>query len=135
MSIIKINYSGKLTTIATHINSGNILSTDAPLDNFGKGSTFSPTDLFATSLGSCMLTIMGIAGNTHGINIDGANILLEKIMSKNPRRIGELNISIVLPQNLSKNNRIKIERAAKHCPVAKSLHPKILKKIKFIYSI
>ena len=84
MSDIKIKYTGDLRTIATHVSSGSTIITDAPLDNNGKGEKFSPTDLFATALGSCMLTIMGITAQTHGINIDDAEVSVKKIMGVNP---------------------------------------------------
>jgi len=82
-------YIGELRTEATHVQSGNKLITDAPLDNKGKGKAFSPTDLLATSLGSCMLTIIGIAAMEHGFNIDDAKVNIWKIMKSDPRRVGE----------------------------------------------
>ena len=133
MKSIEIEYSGELRTLATHPLSGKQLITDAPPDNNGKGEAFSPTDLLATALGSCMLTIMGIAGNTHTIDISGAKVSVEKIMAEEPLRIGELNIKINLPEKLSSKERIILERAGRHCPVAKSIHPDINENIIFTY--
>ena len=94
MPDISIKYEGNLRTTATHLKSGSIISTDAPTDNKGKGENFSPTDLFATALGSCMLTIMGITAQAHGLSIDGSNIEIDKRMGKNPRRVSYIKIII-----------------------------------------
>ncbi|HAL65647.1 MAG TPA: osmotically inducible protein OsmC, partial [Bacteroidales bacterium] len=87
MITIETIYLGELRTKATHLQSGNSIITDAPLDNQGKGEAFSPTDLLAAALASCMLTIMGIAARTHGFNIDGTKAEITKIMESNPRRV------------------------------------------------
>src|SRR4051812_15967366 len=94
METIRTNYLGDLRTEATHIQSGNTLITDAPVDNKGKGEAFSPTDLLAGSLGSCMMTLMGIAANTHQINFSGATMKVTKIMVNNPRKVGEIIVDI-----------------------------------------
>ncbi len=131
--ISKIRYAGSLRTEAIHLNSKNRIITDAPLDNNGKGQAFSPTDLVATSLGACMLTIMGIVAQRHQINIEGTNVEVDKIMSQNPRRIGEVSIIINFVKKFNKNDRKILETAARACPVSASLHPDIIENIKFIY--
>ncbi len=131
--ISKIRYAGSLRTEAIHLNSKNRIITDAPLDNNGKGQAFSPTDLVATSLGACMLTIMGIVAERHQIKIEGTNVEVDKIMSQNPRRIGEVSIIINFVKKFNKNDRKILETAARACPVSASLHPDIIENIKFIY--
>lgn len=125
---IKVVYQGNLLCQATHGPSGNTLTTDAPVDNGGKGAAFSPTDLVATALGACMVTIMGkVAQNNHW-NLDGAQVQVLKEMVADPvRRIGTLTTRIVLPKGLklSAADRSKLEAAAKTCPVKQSLHPDI----------
>ncbi len=96
MATIEATYLGGLRTEATHLQSGTKIITDAPVDNNGKGETFSPTDLLAASLGSCMLTIMGIAANTHGIDIDGTKTSITKIMAASPRRVAEVVVTTLL---------------------------------------
>lgn len=131
---IRTTYVGELRTKATHIRSGNKLITDAPPDNKGKGEAFSPTDLLAASLGSCMLTIMGISAREHGFNIDGTKVKIWKIMASNPRRIGEIRIDLTFPKNnYSEKEKKFIEKAAYTCPVNLSLHPDLVKTINFIY--
>ena len=95
MTKMKTVYLGNLRTEIEHTQSGNKLTTDAPLDNNGKGEFFSPTDIFASSLGSCMLTIMGISANSYGFNIDGTTLEIEKIMAANPRRVAEIKIDFL----------------------------------------
>lgn len=126
METICTKYTGNLRTIATHVQSGNELITDAPLDNQGRGEAFSPTDLLATALGSCMMTIMGIAARTHGFNLDGTSFKTTKIMASNPRRVGEVIIEFTFPGNhFSEKEKKLIEHASKTCPVALSLHPDV----------
>ncbi len=131
----KVIYKGDLRTEATHIHSGSVFETDAPLDNQGKGERFSPTDLLATSLASCMGTIMGIAARTHGLNIDGTECEVEKIMTANPRRVGEIKINVVFPKTAAIDAKLRsiLERAALTCPVFESLHPDLKKTILFIW--
>lgn len=126
-------YLGDLRTRARHLQSGNELVTDAPLDNQGRGEAFSPTDLLAASLGSCMLTIMGIAARTHGFNIDGTEAKITKIMASNPRRVSEVVIDLFFPkvQSYTSKEKTLIERSARECPVAKSLHPELVQTIRF----
>lgn len=129
---IETIYTGELRTQATHLASQNTIITDAPLDNNGKGEAFSPTDLLAASLGSCMLTIMGISANAHGFSIDGTKISITKIMAANPRRVGEIIVDFTFPvNNYSDKEKILIEKAAASCPVALSLHPDLKQTINF----
>ena len=134
MNSIKISYQGKLRTIVTHTLTGETIETDAPIDNNGKGEKFSPTDLFASSLGSCMLTIMGIAAQSHGFNIDGSSVNAEKIMGKNPRRVAEIHLDINIKGMLTEKQRQMLIKAAKHCPVSKSIHPEIKENISFNFT-
>jgi putative redox protein len=129
----EIIYKGQIRTEAKHIYSGTIIETDGPLDNHGLAQRFSPTDLVATALGSCMLSIMGIAGNTHGINIDGTKVFVEKIMASEPRRIGQIKVDFEFPtQNkYTDKEKIILERAALNCPVHKSLHPDLVQSVEF----
>jgi uncharacterized OsmC-like protein len=131
MSDISIKYKGNLRATATHLKSGSIISTDAPVDNNGKGEKFSPTDLFATALGSCMLTIMGLTAKTHGFSIDGSNIDIDKVMGKNPRRVSSIKILISLKGKFSDKEKQLLMKAAHHCPVSKSIHPEINEEIVF----
>jgi putative redox protein len=135
METVKTIYQGNLRTRAKHLQSGNELITDAPTDNQGKGEAFSPTDLLATALGSCMLTIIGIAANTHGFNIDGTEVKITKIMANNPRRVGEVVVEFLFPKNRSYSGKEKliIEKAALECPVAKSVHPDLKQTVSFNY--
>ena len=126
MATITTTYLGNLRTEAVHVQSGSKLITDAPLDNHGDGEYFSPTDLFAASLGCCMLTIMGISANAHGFDVDGATVETTKVMAVNPRRVGEFIVNITLPHNkYSEKERRLIEAAARECPVHNSLRDDI----------
>lgn len=121
--ISKVVYKGSLRTEATHLRSGNVIYTDAPVDNKGKGEAFSPTDLTATSLASCILTIMGIAAREHNINIEGTTAEVQKNMVNGPRRIESIVVDIHMPEGNYTAKEIKIlEKAAHHCPVSLSLH-------------
>ena len=131
--ISKIIYKGELRTEAIHIESGNVIITDAPKDNQGRGGAFSPTDLVATALGSCMLTIMGIVAKRKSIDIDGSKAEIEKKMSKDPRRISEICIKIYFVKPIDKTNRELLERAAHTCPVSKSLNDELNEIVQFIY--
>jgi putative redox protein len=123
---IKIAYQGSLRCAATHGPSGTSIFTDAPVDNHGKGESFSPTDLVATALGSCMLTIMGIAAQKHQIDLSGATVTVQKEMVAQPvRRIGKLSVHFKIPAKLSPEQKQMLENAAKTCPVHKSVHPEI----------
>ena len=129
MHQIEITYTRNLRTQCNHLQSGNKITTDAPVENDGSGEAFSPTDLAATALGSCLLTIMGIAAKTHGINIDKSIARVTKIMSKYPRRIGKIIVEIDMPYELSTKEQILLKQAARGCPVHHSLHPDIEKEI------
>ena len=132
MATSKVTYTGGLRTISVHLKSGNEIITDAPTDNKGKGEAFSPTDLLATSLANCMLTVVGIAAQEHGFNIDGATAEVTKIMAENPRRVSEIVVDFNFPKNdYSDKTKKMIERAANTCPVHQSLHPTIKKTISF----
>ena len=131
--ISKVEYKGDLRTEAVHLSSGNAIVTDAPVDNQGKGEAFSPTDLVATALASCMLTIMGIVAKRDGIDIEGATAEVEKIMSQSPRRIGEIRIRLIFNNPLDNMEREKLERAARTCPVSGSLHDEVREIIEFVY--
>ena len=131
---IEITYSEELRTIAKHVSSNEKITTDAPLDNQGKGHYFSPTDMLATALGSCMLTIMGIAAKNQNININGTHAKIKKIMGKNPRRIKEIYLEIFFVNSINTKHRKILERAAHHCPVSKSLHPNLKELVTFNYS-
>ncbi len=124
MVTAETKYTGDLRTIAKHVLSGEVITTDAPPDNSGKGEYFSPTDLVATALGSCMLTIMGIFAKRHNFDIDGTELKITKIMADGPRRISEIIVELEFPHNqYSEKERMLIEQAARTCPVAQSLHP------------
>lgn len=131
----KVIYVGDLRTEATHIQSNTVIYTDAPKDNFGKGEAFSPTDLVATALASCMISIMGIVSRRDGITpIDGAEAEILKVMYSEPRRIGEVHVKITFPKNNFSDKEKKIyENAAYTCPVAKSLHPDIKQVVEFVW--
>ena len=119
-------YEGDLHTACLHEPSGRQLETDAPRDNEGRGESFSPTDLLATALGTCMLTVMGIVARRHDWKLDGARARVEKHMLADPvRRVGRLDVRIEMPAGLSPESRPVLERAARTCPVRKSLHPDI----------
>jgi uncharacterized OsmC-like protein len=134
MATVQTQYLGELRTESVHLQSGNKLITDAPIDNQGKGEAFSPTDLLATAFGACMLTIMGIAARTHGFTLEGAKVETIKVMGTAPRRIVELITQVTLPHNnYSAKEKKIIELAAKECPVYNSLHPELKKTITFSY--
>ena len=134
MSQSNIVYKNNLRTEAVHLSSGEKIITDAPIDNKGKGEAFSPTDLVATALGSCMITIMGIAAQRHNIDISGTSASVKKIMGSNPRKIDEVVIDISMSKHLNENDRKRLERAALSCPVHKSLNPDLIKTISFSYT-
>ena len=135
MVAIQFEYQGDLHCKAVHGPSGTELTTDAPKDNQGRGESFSPTDLVATALGTCMLTIMGIMARTLNIDIAGTTATVEKEMTASmPRRIQSLAVKIRIPQSLSPENQQKLERAAHTCPVHKSLHPDVQAPIEFTWA-
>ncbi len=134
MVAIQLEYQGDLHCKAVHGPSGAELTTDAPIDNQGRGECFSPTDLVATALGSCMFTLMGIMARTLNIDIAGATATVEKEMTAAPpRKIQRLTIRIHVPGQLNPEDREKLERAALTCPVRKSLHPDVETPIEFTW--
>jgi putative redox protein len=123
---IRVRYEGELHCVAVHGPSGASFSTDAPVDNQGRGESFSPTDLVATALGTCMLTTMGIVAKRHGWSLAGATATVKKGMVADPaRRIGRLEVSIRIPAELDAQARETLERTALSCPVNVSLSPRI----------
>jgi putative redox protein len=131
---IKIVYEGQLHCALTHEPSGNMISTDAPKDNMGRGETFSPTDLVAAALGSCMLTVMGIAAARHNIDLKGSSVDVSKEMITTPeRRIGSISVILHMAPGIPQDERSMLEAAAHSCPVHKSLHPDVQTLIQFIY--
>jgi putative redox protein len=132
MVAIQIEYQGDLHSRAVHGPSGTELNTDAPKDNQGRGESFSPTDLVATALGTCMLTTMGIMARTLNVDIAGATATVEKEMTSTPpRKIQRLGVKIRVPHSVSAEDRLKLERAAHTCPVHRSLHPDVEAPIEF----
>ena len=132
MVAIQFEYQGDLHCTAVHGPSGTGLNTDAPTDNQGRGESFSPTDLVATALGTCMLTVMGIMARTLNLDIAGTTATVEKEMTTAaPRRIASLTVKIQVPRSVSLEDREKLERAAHTCPVHKSLHPDVQTPIEF----
>jgi uncharacterized OsmC-like protein len=126
-------YTGNLKMELTHGPSGARLATAAPVDNCGDGSSFSPTDLVAAALGSCMVTTMGIVAEREGIDFTAAAFRIEKHMQSDPRRIAALPVELHMPPGLTPDQRTKLERAALTCPVHRSLLPEIETKITFVY--
>ena len=131
---ITLRYQGNLRCEAEHGPSGAKFFTDAPLDNHGRGESFSPTDLVATALGSCVLTIMGILAERHGWDLSGTTVHVAKEMVNTPvRRIAKLTVRVHVPQDLPPQARQKLEAGAHTCPVHKSLHPDIDSPLLFSY--
>lgn len=135
MNTASVIYQGELRTEAEHLRSGNVLTTDAPVDNNGKGEAFSPTDLVATAAVSCMITMMGIKSRSADIDMGAVSGHVKKVMVSAPRRIGELIIELNFSQhNLSDSDKTILEAVALSCPVTRSLHPEIVINIKFNYA-
>jgi len=118
---IEVKYEGDLRCTATHMPSGKKIITDAPVDNHGKGESFSPTDLLATSMLTCIMTIIGIRAEKRSLNIEGMVGSVEKTMSSNPRRVGRLEIEIILPKDIGKNDREWLIAEGCSCPVCFSV--------------
>jgi putative redox protein len=130
-------YVGQLGVNAKHGPSGATLTTDAPMDNGGKGESFSPTDLVATALGSCVLTILGLVAQRHQVDLTGSKVHVTKEMITSPvRRIGALRTVVTIPAGAVDvaSMRVRLESAARKCPVHQSLHPDVDVPIEFIYS-
>lgn len=129
---VAVTYEGNLRTLAIHGPSGEKMETDAPKDNGGKGEKFSPTDLVAVALGTCVLTIMGLDAKRQGIDFVGARLLIKKEMQPFPKRmIAKLEIDFFFPSELNAVQQEKLEKAAMNCPVHASLHPSIEQKFNF----
>ena len=131
---IDLEYLGELRCEATHGPSGVRLLTDAPVDNQGRGEQFSPTDLVATALGSCIVTIMGLYADQHDIDLEGTRITVEKEMTKErPRKIARLNVLLSMPAGLDDKARAAFRVCADGCPVRRSIHPDIAVDVRFEY--
>lgn len=130
---MSLEYLGELRSQLRHF-SGVEIFTDAPLDNHGKGASFSPTDLLCASLASCMVTIMGIEARKWDVPFEGVKAEIQKFMISHPRKVERVHIKLYMPENLENNtHREKIEQAGLHCPVALSLHPDVEQQIEFMY--
>lgn len=129
MNTLKVTYQGDLRTTAIHLQSNNEIITDAPVDNQGKGGAFSPTDLLATSLASCMLTIIGIKARDMAIDMTGTMAEVTKVMATDPRRVSEIHVAITFEQQLDEKTQKIFYNTALTCPVAKSIHPDIIQNI------
>jgi uncharacterized OsmC-like protein len=130
METTRTKYLGDLRTEMTHVRSGSVILTDAPVDNKGKGEFFSPTDLVASALGSCIYTIMGIAAREHGFSIDGSSCSITKIMTDSPRKIGEIRIEFDMTNNNYTDKQKKIlYHCVKTCPVALSLNESVIQNV------
>ena len=131
---IESSYLGELRVSSTHLASNTEFITDAPVDNNGKGESFSPTDLVATALGTCMITVMGIYAEKNGILMPNVYSRTNKVMSSTPRKISKLKIEIIFGDNqLSEVEKKSLKDVALNCPVAKSLHPDLKQEIEFIF--
>ena len=129
---IESSYLGELRVSSTHLPSNTEIITDAPVDNSGKGESFSPTDLVATALGTCMITVMGIYAEKNGILMPNVYSRTNKVMSSSPRKISKLKIEIIFEGNqLSEVEKQSLKNVALNCPVAKSLHPDLKQEIEF----
>jgi putative redox protein len=119
-------YNGELRTTCTHLRSGNSFETDAPIDNNGRGERFSPTDLMATSLATCMITVMGIKARTMGLDLNDVKIDVLKIMKAEPRRVGGIELTFHIPDalaNIDEKTKTILKNTGNNCPVALSIHP------------
>lgn len=135
MVTIDIQYQGDLRCEAVHQPSGTHLNTDAPKDNQGKGESFSPTDLVATALGTCMMTLMGIAARNMNVDLKGTQVTVQKEMAAVPmRKIGKLGVKIKVPAKVTAEQKQKLEQAALTCPVHKSLHPDVQIPVEFVWA-
>lgn len=131
----KVIYEGHLHTEATHIQSGTVIETDAPVDNHGTGASFSPTDLVATALASCMMTVMGIAADTHGIDMTGSEAEVTKIMHANPRKIQEIRVVMHIKGKgpFTEKNIEILKHAGLTCPVCETLGNNCNKNVTFTF--
>jgi uncharacterized OsmC-like protein len=130
----EVSYQGKLRTVCTHLKSRSSIETDAPADNNGNGERFSPTDLVATALASCMITVMGIRAQLSGIPFETVRASVQKSMGVSPRRITEIKVEIVVHDSWSDKQRETMEQVARGCPVAQSLSPELVQNVSFKYT-
>ncbi|MCL2123383.1 MAG: OsmC family protein [Desulfovibrionaceae bacterium] len=129
---VSAKYLGDLRVECTHLQSGTVIVTDAPTDNQGKGEAFSPTDLCAAALAACAVTIIGMYGKNHNVNVDGMEAAVTKVMASNPRRIQRIEVIITMPdREYSEKEKSSIEHAAHSCPVHASLHQDMEQRIVF----
>lgn len=138
MPTVETVYLGELRTEAVHVKSGTVIQTDAPVDNQGKGALFSPSDLVAAALASCMITIMGIVAKRDGISLTGTTADTQKIMTAElPRKIARIEIALVVKTDrvLTDAEKVKFEKAAHQCPVALSIHPDIEQAVSFEWTL
>lgn len=134
MTTVTSLYQGDYRCTSTHLQSGTALITDAPTDNHGKGESFSPTDLVATALGTCIMTILGIYAEKHSLDFKGMKMDITKTMADNPRRIGKIDIVVTMPRiTLDAFQKTELETITRSCPVCLSLHPEIEKNISFVW--
>ena len=131
MATSNITYVGDLRTVCIHLQSGTQILTDAPTDNHGKGEAFSPTDLVATALGSCMVSIMGIKSKDLNVDLKDSTVSITKTMQSEPRKIAKIEVILDMSIEASEKNKAILERAAMTCPVLLSLHPDIEKDVVF----
>jgi uncharacterized OsmC-like protein len=131
MATSNITYVGDLRTVCIHLQSGTQILTDAPTDNHGKGEAFSPTDLVATALGSCMVSIMGIKSKDLDVDLKDSTVSITKIMQSEPRKIAKIEVILNMAIETSEKNKTILERSAMNCPVLLSLHPDIEKDVVF----
>jgi len=134
METAKTKYLGDLRTEIVHVRSGSVITTDAPVDNKGKGENFSPTDMVASALGSCIFTIMGIAAKEHGFSVDGSSCKITKIMTESPRKIGEIKIEFDFTgTNYSDKQKKILEFCVKTCPVALTLNESVFQNVTLLF--
>lgn len=128
-------YLGNKRVEMQHAPSNSLIQTDAPVDNNGKGELFSPTDLVASALGTCMMTVMGIFAESRNIDLSGSHFHVKKIMTSNPRRIGEIKLAIHLPQNIEQESKEKLKIIGDTCPVRFSINPEIIVETKYSFDV
>lgn len=130
MTTANVTYEGNLRTTAIHLQSNNQIITDAPVDNHGRGEAFSPTDLLATSLACCMMTVMGIKAESMGLDLADSTADVTKVMITDPRRVGEIDVVMTVKGVSDDKDKTILTNTAMTCPVAKSLHPDIVQNVK-----
>lgn len=126
-------YKGELRCECTHLQSGTVIETDAPTDNRGKGERFSPTDLLCISLATCMVTTMGIRASDMQLKLDGTKLEITKHMLSEPRRIGKIDIKLLLPAGFEEKDRMILQKIGDNCPVMKSIHPDLNVQVEYFW--